>query len=163
MGENYLVRRARQASRAAAKGTTPLWRLPYWFLSLFSNKTFGRQTLHTSKHLETECSSGASCRLSKTAPGCMGLETCCMPASNIVAIPAAGGLFTCQSAFVHAHLTSNRLQCCQKRPRVHGHAHLALPRTCSGGDKYLPRCRWSRWPIFSFQSPNTTNGVLASP
>jgi hypothetical protein len=49
--------------------------------------------------------------------------------------------FTCQSAFVHAHLTSNRLRsqtCCQKRLRVHDHACLALPRTFSGGVKYLP-------------------------
>jgi len=63
--------------------------------------------------------------------------------SQHVAILAAGGLFTCQSAFVHAHLTSNRLHsqtCCQKRPRVYGHACLALPRTFSGGDKYLLRC-----------------------
>ena len=71
----------------------------------------------------------------------MSLETCCMLASNTVAINAASEDFTCQSAFIHAHLTSNRLHsqtCCQKRPRVYHHAYLALPRTFAGGDKYLP-------------------------
>lgn len=129
-----------------------------------TNKTFGRQTLRASI-LKRNASLVllVNCLRQRVAVWAWKLAVCQQPTCRD---SCRRWTFTCQSAFVHAHLTSNRPHsqtCCQKRPRVNGHAYLALPRTFSGGDKYLPRCRWSRWSIFSFQSPNTTNGVLASP
>jgi hypothetical protein len=96
----------------------------------------------------------------------MGLETCCMLAANIVAIHAAGELLHARARSYTP--TSRRTACILKLAAKSGlvfMAMLALRYRVPFQEEIsiCLRCRWSRWPIFSFQSPNTTNGVLASP
>lgn len=100
-------------------------RLPYWFLFfLSSNRAFGRQTLRASI-LKRKCIFGASCSLSETAYGCMGLETCCMGRSQHVAMPV-GADFVLHARARSYTPTSHTTACILKPAAKNGLVSMAM-------------------------------------